>query len=76
MKYEYKSPRYFRGQKVSFINHNGNLLDGEIMWIETHYGHKHKAYHIYQIQVRHYERRRHVGEKDILSIIEEKIKYH
>ena len=91
MKYEYKSPKFFAGQKVLYKHHNGSIFEGKIIFVETHYGSTdgNVAYHIYCVMrtdkkfderpgFKRYRRNAiHVGEKSIISLINEntKMKY-
>ena len=65
MNYKINAPKYFKKQTVEFLDHQANSQIGEIMSVETHYNHKHEAYHIYGIRVDGWERRRYVGEDNI-----------
>jgi len=81
--YKYSPPKYFMKQEVLYRHHNGNVFQGRIIFVETHYGSRenNKAYHIYSVMRtdKEYDQRPgfkryrkhaiHIGEGSILEVI-------
>ena len=68
--YRWVQPKAMKGEAWWFRDHprlggKGAKILGKVMMVETHYESSGKAYHLYHMQVRHYVRRRIVGEESL-----------
>lgn len=68
--YRWVQPKAMKGEGWWFRDHPrlhniGSMVLGKVMMVETHYESSGEAYHLYHMQVRHYARRRIVGEKSL-----------
>lgn len=76
MKYQLKTPKYFVGQEVEFLHHNGKRKVGRVVSVETHYSCKIEdsqlkyGYHIYAINTPTSKKRSvWIAERYVLSLI-------
>lgn len=69
MEYKLKTPQYYKGQIVSYINHRGNVSTGEIIRLETNYSYRNESYHVYGIMKKGNHRAQYFGENKILEVL-------
>lgn len=68
-KYFGEWPKFSEGQTVHFRDHRKNVQEGIIAFVQTNYG-VDGPYHVYSMMVSGWKRHVHVGEKEVLCVIE------